>query len=186
MESHLRWCRTCSARVEDMSLIGAAVRIGSRRAVGGRRCRAARHGGDSGQSVIAHQRRTRSVVRRARPGDCSRTCTCCGRRLAPASRCWCAWRRHRRSSTRPTRRSGIAGRADHDDVRSVPVRIRCCSTTRSPSRARMTAGRCSISRMTRPVTLAAVVSSEGRIADFACSCPSGKCAARSDHGRRSA
>lgn len=29
VESHLRWCTTCSARVEDMSIIGAAVRIGS-------------------------------------------------------------------------------------------------------------------------------------------------------------
>jgi anti-sigma factor RsiW len=28
VESHLRWCRTCAARVEDMSLIGAAVRLG--------------------------------------------------------------------------------------------------------------------------------------------------------------
>lgn len=27
VESHLRWCRTCAARVEDMSLIGAAVRM---------------------------------------------------------------------------------------------------------------------------------------------------------------
>lgn len=31
VESHLRWCRTCSARVEDMRLIGAAVRIGAPR-----------------------------------------------------------------------------------------------------------------------------------------------------------
>ena len=29
VEAHLRWCTTCSARVEDMSLIGAAVRMGS-------------------------------------------------------------------------------------------------------------------------------------------------------------
>ncbi len=28
VESHLRWCRTCGARVEDMRLIGASVRIG--------------------------------------------------------------------------------------------------------------------------------------------------------------
>jgi len=27
VESHLRWCRTCTARVEDMSLIGAALRL---------------------------------------------------------------------------------------------------------------------------------------------------------------
>lgn len=27
VESHLRWCRTCTARVEDMSLIGAAMRM---------------------------------------------------------------------------------------------------------------------------------------------------------------
>lgn len=27
VESHLRWCRTCTARVEDISLIGAAVRV---------------------------------------------------------------------------------------------------------------------------------------------------------------
>jgi hypothetical protein len=27
VESHLRWCRTCAARVEDMTLIGAAVRM---------------------------------------------------------------------------------------------------------------------------------------------------------------
>ena len=29
VEAHLRWCTTCSARVEDMSMIGAAVRMGS-------------------------------------------------------------------------------------------------------------------------------------------------------------
>ena len=29
VEAHLRWCTTCSARIEDMSIIGAAVRIGS-------------------------------------------------------------------------------------------------------------------------------------------------------------
>jgi hypothetical protein len=29
VEAHLRWCTTCSARVEDMSIIGDAVRIGS-------------------------------------------------------------------------------------------------------------------------------------------------------------
>jgi len=29
VEAHLRWCTTCSARVEDMSMIGAAVRLGS-------------------------------------------------------------------------------------------------------------------------------------------------------------
>jgi hypothetical protein len=28
VESHLRWCRTCTARVEDLSVIGAAVRLG--------------------------------------------------------------------------------------------------------------------------------------------------------------
>jgi hypothetical protein len=31
LESHLRWCRTCGARVEDMRLIGASVRIGAPR-----------------------------------------------------------------------------------------------------------------------------------------------------------
>lgn len=29
VEAHLRWCTTCSARVEDMSMIGAALRMGS-------------------------------------------------------------------------------------------------------------------------------------------------------------
>jgi hypothetical protein len=29
VEAHLRWCTTCSARVEDMSVIGAAVRAGA-------------------------------------------------------------------------------------------------------------------------------------------------------------
>jgi hypothetical protein len=29
VEAHLRWCKTCSARVEDMSIIGASVRMGS-------------------------------------------------------------------------------------------------------------------------------------------------------------
>ncbi len=29
VESHLRWCRTCTLRVEDMRLIGASIRIGS-------------------------------------------------------------------------------------------------------------------------------------------------------------
>jgi hypothetical protein len=31
VESHLRWCRTCAARVEDLRLIGASVRIGASR-----------------------------------------------------------------------------------------------------------------------------------------------------------
>ena len=29
VESHLRWCRTCAARVEDLRLIGDSVRTGS-------------------------------------------------------------------------------------------------------------------------------------------------------------
>jgi hypothetical protein len=29
VEAHLRWCQACSARVEDLSVIGAAVRMGS-------------------------------------------------------------------------------------------------------------------------------------------------------------
>jgi len=29
VEAHLRWCTTCGARIEDMSVIGAAVRMGS-------------------------------------------------------------------------------------------------------------------------------------------------------------
>jgi Putative zinc-finger len=29
VESHLRWCRTCSARVEDVHLIGDSIRLGS-------------------------------------------------------------------------------------------------------------------------------------------------------------
>ena len=29
LESHLRWCATCRARVEDMQLIGASVRLRS-------------------------------------------------------------------------------------------------------------------------------------------------------------
>jgi hypothetical protein len=29
LESHLRWCRSCSNRVEDMRLIGASIRLGS-------------------------------------------------------------------------------------------------------------------------------------------------------------
>jgi anti-sigma factor RsiW len=29
VESHLRWCRTCAARVEDMQLIGNSIRLGS-------------------------------------------------------------------------------------------------------------------------------------------------------------
>lgn len=31
VESHLRWCRTCGARVEDMRLIGASIRVGAPR-----------------------------------------------------------------------------------------------------------------------------------------------------------
>lgn len=31
MESHLRWCRTCAFRVEDMRVIGASLRLGSPR-----------------------------------------------------------------------------------------------------------------------------------------------------------
>jgi hypothetical protein len=29
VESHVRWCQTCAARIEDLSLIGASVRAGS-------------------------------------------------------------------------------------------------------------------------------------------------------------
>ncbi len=29
VESHLRWCRTCAARVEDVQLIGSSIRLGS-------------------------------------------------------------------------------------------------------------------------------------------------------------
>jgi hypothetical protein len=29
VESHLRWCRTCAARVEDVQLIGTSIRLGS-------------------------------------------------------------------------------------------------------------------------------------------------------------
>ena len=29
VESHVRWCRTCTARIEDLNLIGASVRAGS-------------------------------------------------------------------------------------------------------------------------------------------------------------
>jgi Putative zinc-finger len=29
VESHLRWCRTCAARVEDLQLIGHSIRLGS-------------------------------------------------------------------------------------------------------------------------------------------------------------
>src|SRR4029453_8780415 len=29
LESHLRWCRVCAARVEDMQLIGASLRVTS-------------------------------------------------------------------------------------------------------------------------------------------------------------
>jgi anti-sigma factor RsiW len=29
VESHLRWCRTCAARVEDVRLIGDSIRVGS-------------------------------------------------------------------------------------------------------------------------------------------------------------
>ena len=29
VESHLRWCRTCAARVEDVQLIGDSIRLGS-------------------------------------------------------------------------------------------------------------------------------------------------------------
>ena len=31
VESHLRWCRTCEARVEDMRLIGDSIRVGAPR-----------------------------------------------------------------------------------------------------------------------------------------------------------
>jgi anti-sigma factor RsiW len=29
LEAHLRWCDTCRARVEDIRLIGSALRLGS-------------------------------------------------------------------------------------------------------------------------------------------------------------
>ena len=44
VESHLRWCRTCSLRVEDMRLIGASLRLGSP---------AQRAGGDDSQALAA-------------------------------------------------------------------------------------------------------------------------------------
>jgi hypothetical protein len=31
VENHLRWCRTCRARVEDLHVIGASLRVGARR-----------------------------------------------------------------------------------------------------------------------------------------------------------
>ena len=34
VESHLRWCETCGARVEDMRLIGASLRVGAQRSTG--------------------------------------------------------------------------------------------------------------------------------------------------------
>jgi hypothetical protein len=34
VESHLRWCRTCTARVEDMRLISASMRVGALRPSG--------------------------------------------------------------------------------------------------------------------------------------------------------
>ena len=37
VESHLRWCRTCAARVEDMRLIGASLRVAGAVAGAGRR-----------------------------------------------------------------------------------------------------------------------------------------------------
>ena len=44
VESHLRWCRTCSLRVEDMRLIGASLRLGSP---------LYRAGNDDGQALAA-------------------------------------------------------------------------------------------------------------------------------------
>jgi len=29
VETHVRWCRTCAARIEDLQLIGASIRVGS-------------------------------------------------------------------------------------------------------------------------------------------------------------
>jgi hypothetical protein len=37
VESHLRWCRTCCARVEDLRLIGSSIRVGSPAQPGPRR-----------------------------------------------------------------------------------------------------------------------------------------------------
>ena len=28
VESHVRWCRTCAARIEDFQLIGTSIRVG--------------------------------------------------------------------------------------------------------------------------------------------------------------
>ncbi len=44
VESHLRWCRTCSLRVEDMRVIGASLRLGSP---------AQRAGGDDSHALAA-------------------------------------------------------------------------------------------------------------------------------------
>ena len=31
VESHVRWCQTCAARIEDFQLIGTSIRVGSPR-----------------------------------------------------------------------------------------------------------------------------------------------------------
>lgn len=46
LQSHLRWCDTCAARVEDLRLIGAALRLGS-----GASSASSGHGEDAGALV---------------------------------------------------------------------------------------------------------------------------------------
>jgi hypothetical protein len=57
VESHLRWCRTCSLRVEDMRLIGASLRLGSP---------VKRAGGDDTQALSAIAAGTLARVRAER------------------------------------------------------------------------------------------------------------------------
>ena len=84
VESHLRWCRTCAARVEDMRLIGASMRLALA-------CRRRR---DDARALAAIQSDVLTRVRAereqsfavARARDVRRTCACCGRRSAPRPR----------------------------------------------------------------------------------------------------
>ena len=151
VESHLRWCQICAARVEDLQVIGArrCARCPHARRVGARSVddepRAGRHA-----VRRAARTRTSSTSSRSRCAcaSCSPTCACCGRRSAPACAVvlCLAWRAACCTATSdeqpdvaggddrdrwPTR-APIANplRLDGGDVRAARARRRRRSTTR--------------------------------------------------------
>lgn len=65
VEAHLRWCRTCTARLEDMTMIGAAVRVGPP---------AVRPAGEDAQSLATMQAKVLARVRAERDQSFAAQC----------------------------------------------------------------------------------------------------------------